>query len=98
MLASVCDELDVESVRVADAITLFESVVEEGSLGVEFVVAPVASAIGTSTESAVTVVVHVGFELSSVHTNMIAETEKLSFEMQWPSSELDNPGLTHAWS
>ena len=72
--------------------------VEEGSLGVEVVAAPVALATGTSTESAVTVVVDFGSELSSVHMNMTAEMGKLSFETQWSSSELDKSGLAHAWS
>lgn len=78
----------------------FESVVvcEEGLPGVEVVAAPVASATGTSAESAVIVVVDVGFELSFVHTNMTAVRGWLSFEMQWSSTELDSPGLAHAWS
>ena len=96
LLASVCDGLDAEPVLAADVMSPFESVVEEGSLGVEVVVAPVASATGTSTESAVTVVVDVGPELSSVHMNMTAEIGKLSFETQWSSSELDGSGLAHA--
>ena len=62
------------------------------------VVAPVALAAGTSTESAMTVVADVGPELSSVHMNMTAEMGKLSFETQLSSSELDTSGLAHAWS
>ena len=98
LIASVCDGLDAEPVLAADVTSPFESVVvcEEGSLGFEVVVTPVASATGTSTESAVTVVVDVGPELSSVHMNMTAEIGKLSFETQWSSSELDGSGLAHA--
>ena len=90
--------MDAGPVRVADATSPFESVAEEGSLGVEVVVASVALAIGTSTESAVTVVVDVGPELSFVHINMTAEIGKLSFETQWSASKLVESGLAHVWS